>query len=124
MPQASCPPRLLRTLHAFCWSPLRRGVVTLLAILPPSPLPGSIRSARMAGPRGLPPRAPGLDERRPFNMKRRLVVLVLPLLVASLAGPGSLFGALNVPEIHKVRGDIDTRRGTVTPTPAAVTAAQ
>lgn len=43
------------------------------------------------------------------------------LLLASLAvGPGAVFAALDIPEIHRPRGDFDARQGSVAPSAAAL----
>lgn len=46
------------------------------------------------------------------------------LLLLLGAAPGAVFGALDVPEIHKVRGDFDARQGSIAPSPAALDTAR
>jgi extracellular elastinolytic metalloproteinase len=58
---------------------------------------------------------------------RRILLMIRKLLLAVLVlatGPGAAFAALNVPEIHRVRGDVDARQGSVAPSPAALDTAR
>ena len=52
-----------------------------------------------------------------MNRNRWLAILSLFLLAAA---PGAVFAALDVPEIHRTRGDFDERAGSVAPSPAAL----
>ncbi|HEX7180803.1 MAG TPA: M36 family metallopeptidase [Thermoanaerobaculia bacterium] len=46
------------------------------------------------------------------------------LLLGFATGPGAVFAALDIPEIHKARGDFDARQGSVAPSPAALDTAR